>query len=214
MKHARSLAARTAGPAVTLLGLISATTAHAQFLFATDFDSGVSGFPLYTTGTYGYKFQVGNVPLKVTGLAAAYDVVGNVRLYQDGTSTDIANVALTDTHFAISPYANTYVYEMLTTPVTLSANTTYDIVWDNPDYGQAFSFATPGISLNSDLTLGSSISDFSTRSYPTTDAFGAGSYFGPAPLVATPEPSTLAILGVGGIVSLSFARRNRKLRTK
>ncbi len=215
MNRFLSLAMRSTMPAIVLLTLGFARVARADFQFATDFDPSSSAFPLYNSGTYGYKFTVGNAPLEVTGLASAYHVYGNVRIYENGFSTDVADVTLTATQFATSPYGTSYTYETLATPVTLDANTTYDIVWDNIYYGQAFSYATSGISLNSDITLGSGISDYALDAHPTSDNVGVGSYFGPSlQVTSVPEPAALLSFGIGGIMSLVYVRQRRKMQAK
>jgi hypothetical protein len=207
-----------------VLGLVVgwAGQSKAALILETDYDPNRNfnthpGQPVrYDAGTYGYSFAVGSNPLSVTTLATAYaGAQGNVRIYEPGTTTNVALAFITGAQTDVSQNGNPYGYTAIT-PVLLSANTTYDIVWDNPFFGQAYSPQVPGsIVLNPDLTFGSGVSSLSIGAFPTTDQVGQGAYFGPSFVAAlapaaVPEPSTLASAGIAGLIGCGVAWRRRK----
>jgi hypothetical protein len=203
-----------------VLGLVvgAAGQARATLILATDYDPSRNfntdpGQPVrFDAGTYGYSFTVGNDPLDVTTLATAYaGAQGNVRIYVPGTTTDVALAFITGAQTDVSQNGNPYGYTAIT-PIILSANTTYDIVWDNPFFGQAYSPQVPGsIVPNPDVTFGSGISSLTIGAFPTTDQVGQGAYFGPSFVAAAvPEPSTFASAAVAGLIGLGTVWHRRK----
>jgi hypothetical protein len=205
---------------LVMMGLVvgAAGQAKATLILATDYDPNRNfnnhpGQPVrFDAGTYGYSFTVGNDPLIVTTLATAYaGAQGNVRIYEPGTTTDTALAFITGAQTDVSQNGNPYGFTAIS-PVTLSANTTYDIVWDNPFFGQAYSPQVPGsIVINPDVTFGSGISSLTIGAYPTTDLVGQGAYFGPSFVAAAvPEPSTLASAGIAGLIGCGVAWRRRR----
>lgn len=193
------------------------TLAHADLNLATDYDPITNfnthpGQPVdYSTGTYGYSFTVGASPLRVTTLATAYaGAQGQVRIYVSGSTTDVATAFITGAQVDNSQHGNPYGYTDIT-PVILSANTTYDIVWDNTIYGQAFSPDEPGYSYNSDVTFGSGISSYTPGEHPTTDQVGEGAYFGPSfEAFITPEPGIYALLASSILTGSALLRRRKQ----
>ena len=93
------------------------------------------------TGTFGYSFTIGNSALTIDALAlfaAAFPDPQTVRLWKDGTSTNVVSATILPTD-PTTTTGHYYRYHAIT-PVTLQANTTYDIAYDDPGGGHDFAY--------------------------------------------------------------------------
>jgi hypothetical protein len=113
-------------------------------------------------------------------------------------------------------HGHTYSFEPIT-PLTLLPLTTYDIVADVIATDGLAQLASPVVNVP-DIIFGTGRSEIaSLGSFPTGDSFMRGPYFGPtfevgAAPTAVPEPSSFALLALGG-GALAGWRRWRKRRT-
>ena len=214
MSHARTLCRRGFGVATGLLiasvfGLVG-PHASAAFIPATDFTGGDTA----TNGgasTQGYSFTTMFSPVTIDalGLWSTTPPAGQtVRLYLDGASVNLAsaNIASTDPISSTTANGNQYRFHTIT-PVTLLANTTYDIVADDSGTGEVRVNDT-GVSLNSSITFGSARQANGMGLFPTSDASQAGPYFGPTFEVAVPEPGSVGLLAVAAFPVLLRRRRS------
>jgi hypothetical protein len=167
--------------------------ARADFMPTIDF---TAAFPLSVGNlTLGYKFGVGASPFTVT--AIGLEVVApphgqNVRIYKDGASVNLLVQSILSTDPANS--SGKYQYETLAVPLVLSANTTYEIVFDAVN-GDRVDVGT-GVPPSSDVDISyfDSVLGVSDGAFPTSDFTHSGAYFGPAfqgttEATAVPEPS-------------------------
>jgi hypothetical protein len=186
----------------------------AGFIPAIDFASGNGeGGEATAASTQGSKFTIGNTAFTVDALAIYYPHAAGetVRIYQDGTTVNLVSMAIPSTSQVSSPSAqgNEYEYQAIT-PITLIANTTYDIVEDfSADDG--LHFHASGLSGNPDITFSGSISTDGEGLFPTTDGFNQGAYFGPSfEGIPAPEPSSFVLAGLGIVISMvCYAPRRR-----
>lgn len=198
---------------LSLLLLVS-TVSHAKaaFVQAADLSGNVQGAlgqPANTT--LGFSFTVGVLPTTINALAldSGTGFVAtpmSVHIWQAGTSTDVAQTNVSN----LDPLSldGRYYYAAIP-PVTLLANTTYDIGVDLPFFNQGAMFggtvvSDPRISVNGGISGPSG-------SFPTADNnhIGVGPLFGPTFGIGVPEPSTLALTGLG-LVSLGFVALRKK----
>jgi hypothetical protein len=198
----RNLAVVICGVTMMLAG---ARNARAAFVASIDF---TSASPLNSAieATVGYVFAVGGAPVSVVSLGLHVDTTqGTVRLYEIGTAANLASAAI-DGSDPLSEDAR-YRYEVLASPLLLSAGTTYAVVVDINSEVVLHRFAT-GIVTSPRLSFGYGISQlFATGGFPNADVSSTGPYFGPSLQIQVPEPSTWIPLATG---LLGFAVRRRR----
>jgi hypothetical protein len=186
------------------------TSARADFIPAVDFTGGTNSILTNSPETVGYAFTVGASPFAIT--AVGLEVVSSpstVRIYQDGQTVDLLTQAIA----AGDPTNGSGKYKYHAVTLLLSANTTYDIVYDYPANTNVFINAST-VSNDPDITFADSRLAGGTGQHPTSDLFGLGPYFGPAfqgASTAVPEPANLTLLGIGGLGLIGFGWRRRKL---
>src|SRR5205807_7507 len=105
-----------------------------DFSPAIDYTGGATASPGAPV-TVGYSFTTGASPVTIDalGLNTITPPTGEtVRIYLDGTSTNLASVAIPAASPTSSTTANghTYKYQAIP-PLTLLPSTTYDIVFDS-----------------------------------------------------------------------------------
>jgi hypothetical protein len=199
---------------IVVLGILAtAGEVKAGFIPAIDFASGIGeGGEATAASTQGSKFTVGNTPFTVTALAIynPHATGETVRIYQDGTTVNLVSMAIPSTSPLSSPSAqgNEYEYQAIT-PITLLADTTYDIVEDfAADDG--LHFHGSGLSGNADITFSGSVATDGAGLFPTTDGFNQGAYFGPSFAgTPAPEPSSVVLAGLGIGAMVCYASRRR-----
>jgi MYXO-CTERM domain-containing protein len=196
--------------------LLSAVPGKASFIPALD-ETGGSVAAENNNYTVGSAFTVGATPISVTALALQYlnsTDVGTVRIYQSGTTTNLASVNITtSTPLSVAPSGHSYAVVSIT-PLTLSANTTYDIVWDD-SAGASIQLGGSVTSSDPDITFTNDINASGDGQFPTGAPFFDYADFGPtfvtSPLTSVPEPSTFVVASLGvlmlGAVVLHRRRR-------
>ena len=188
-----------------------ACPARADLILAVDY----SDSPPFAsaTGTFGYSFTIGSTDLTIDALAVTTAISSDaheVRIWKDGTTTNVASASINGNTDPVSSTAHPYYYHAIT-PVTLQANTTYDIAVDLNDGGHFVYYDATGVSNNADVTFGSARSASTTGAFPTGDSFGNGPYFGPSFEAAVPEPTSFLLVGVAvSGLTLGAWRWNRK----
>jgi len=203
---------------MSLLGalLSLATPARASFVAIIDF-TGSGSAPTGSLLSLGYSFTVGAQPFTVTGVGL--DVLAppsgqDVRIYQDGTSVNL----LVQPILGSDPTdgSGRYQYVVLTTPLVLTAGTTYDIVADLGSTAQVACCGVSAVSSDPNITFGASRASFTANtSFPTIDVFGVGPYFGPVftgtegGASVVPEPASFVLAGIGaaGLIAGRWRRR-------
>jgi len=193
---------------------LTATNASAAVLFGV----GVGAERTNYAGQLGTKFTVGGTDMTVhqlglyDGGAAGFIDSHPVRIYNLAGTTILASVTINAiTSSSPTPgNAGDYAFVALTTPVTLLANTTYVLTAWYPSNGTG----EGGRNTNDpfrDLGAGDTFSSLATNyggrySNDITDVFSAETagaplgYGGPnLSTTAIPEPTSLALLGLGAL---------------
>lgn len=168
--------------------------------------------------TAGSAFTVGVNNIAVTALGLenrSFNVNTSltVRIYQDGTSTDLvtASVLVAGPTSATDPRFN---YTVIS-PLVLNANTKYEIVVDIPDAVTLIGIFSTGVTSLPGVTYDNAVGITPVGGFPTSDALAGGPYFGPTfEFTAVPEPTTWALIGVGAIGASVYAWRKKRLATK
>ena len=176
-----------------------------------------------TQFSLGYTFMTTNA-LNVTALGYLNDgqtganAVHNVEIYKITSGSALnpsAGTALFATPISVttganSPLYNTFSYTTLTAPVTLAANTAYEIVANNN--GIDFSVNAQGVFYGGGIAYGASTYAanqttpvFDPNTYPMNNIGNFGPHFQANIASAAPEPSqigmlALAALGLGALV--------------
>ncbi len=190
---------------------VSTFTTPAPFSPGVDFNGGRGlnfAGAAYTLG-YSFTTQANPVTIDALGLHTISTANQVVRIYQDGTSTNIASVTVssTDPVSAATPNGRTFRYHAIT-PVTLLPNTTYSIVVDST---AGFIYCPGTATTDSNIVFGTGrASTQSSTLFPGSDGFGEGPYFAPAfriqptsPFVTSPTSTSVTSMSatLGGDVT-------------
>lgn len=219
-----SLTTRLVRSFLVLGGLLAAPAwTQAGFVQELDFSSATQYFGWGSDGYYraygtlivGSQFS-SDIPLTIDAIGlweygpAGGPQAGDVRIYQDGTSTNLAFATTSTSDSTVSTLTGIggYQYDAIT-PITLQPNTLYDIVADLGATGYAIDgVGTTVVSNDPDVTyVGpvSAVPGFGDSEYPSSDNVAndgvAGPWFGPTFEVepagaSAPEPSSFVLLGI------------------
>lgn len=223
--------------ALALTGLAAVRPAAAQTpITAVSYDAAT--FDTYDAQfSLGYSFTTGANALDVTSVgylndgATGANATHDVQIYQitSGTVTNPAGgtalfgLPISVTTGAASPNYNTFSYTTLTAPVTLAANTAYEIVANNN--GNGYGINAQGAVFSGGIKYGTSTYSvnqttpvFNENPFPGNDIGNFGPNFtanidSPS---AAPEPSQFAVLGfvAFGLAGLILkARRKTAIAT-
>jgi hypothetical protein len=196
---------------------------HAQTDALQGFSGGSTPAWGASTGyTFGWQFQA-NQDISVTTLGV-YDLGGwfnpewttghEVSLWNDSNQQLLANVTVT----ASDPESqdangNNIRWVTLSTPVQLSANVTYDIAAYYPHAGFAmdyFQYQCSSVTTDSQITYLQSVRTDVDGPFTFPDMFADhdDAFFGPNfQIESVPEPSALALLGIGFIILVGWQRQ-------
>ena len=196
-----------------LLFVVSAESARAAFVPAADLVGNVQGaLGLPANSTVGFSFTIGSLPTTVNTLAldSGTGFVAtpmSVHIWQAGTSVDVAQANISS---ANSLSLDGRYFYMAIAPVTLLANTTYDIGVDLPFFNQGAMFGGTPIHDPRIASINGAITG-PAGSFPTADNnhVGAGPLFGPTFAIGVPEPSSLALaaFGFAGLAAWGWRRK-------
>lgn len=221
-----------AAAALALTGLAAARPAAAQTnitaisFLASTLQQNTTQFSL------GYSFTTTNA-LSVTALGYLNDgqtganAIHQVQIYQI-TGGDVLNPTVgtalagptSVTTTLASPTFNTFSYTTLTAPISLLANTAYEIVANNN--GVDFTTNAQGVFFGGGISYGSSTyqqnqttSVFNTNTFAQNNIGNFGPNFMANTPAAAPEPSQIAVLGfaVLGLAGLILKARRKTALT-
>jgi PEP-CTERM motif len=167
---------------------------------------GASGFTLaqqFTTGD-GDSYGIGSVSVDITGTSGSDNFI--VAIFSDNSGqpgTQLANGLLSGPAQPTVETVNAY----MATGLTLAADTTYWVVFDNPTDGSVGVGNTQGGTLNTTADPGWSLGSTGFRN----EEGGPYNFTGTAtPLFAinpAPEPSTAALMLLGGLGAFFLSSR-------
>ena len=195
-----------------MIGLLTAGQAEAAMV--VQFSSANLGE--FGSGTLGFSFTTSSAvtlaDLDYLGPGASG---GAVRLYNAaGTTLASATVLATDPTESTGGF--TYNVHALAAPLVLAADRTYFVAGDLG--GTLPPVDVQGLTVAGGITYNGGVFSTTVGTNPTTDTLGG--IFNPAyflvdfdlaPTAAVPEPSSLALCGIAGIVGLGVARARRRI---
>lgn len=198
---------------IAALALVLTAKAQGNSEAILNFSSSTAGS---INGTVGWTFQTIN-SLSVTGLGAFNYIVASQGNIQVGLWADDGTLLASNTITAGSAITNQTRYESVQ-PVLLVAGNIYHIGAFAPGGSilvNVFSPDLPGTSLtvSSDIHVRGTAESGTGFGFPVENApLDAGIYIGPnfrySPGV--PEPSTFALLSLGGLALAGFRRKRRR----
>lgn len=174
--------------------------------------------PVGSDGSGGWSFTT-NQAITVDALDDWVYTVANtpglqVRLYGANQAT-ITSATLTTADATEATASGFQLYTQPITPVTLSADATYYIASDlvpAASGGGYIAVMNGPVTTDPSITYGYGVLTNGTDQNPTTDIFSGGAnpaYFGPDFDIATPEPASLAVLGLGAVGLLLKRKKSR-----
>ncbi len=205
-----------------LLAALAGTPAHADSVPAFSFASASFATIDPNTAELGYDFTTGSNPILVSALGYVNDGFNGthtVEIFNVATQQAVPGAFATVTTIGGGPTSDTFTYTDLASPVTLAANTQYQIVsqfFRNEFY---FYHAT-GFASQDGITLDIAVFD-DYGNPPATPEFATGSYapvvpgdFGPNFLIVSsasevPELSSIYLVA-SGLVSFGIRRFRRR----
>jgi len=170
-------------------------------------------YPGYSVG---WEFTVGANPITVTklGTYAGNNCDTPVGIFLTSSQALLTSTVVPNGSADIVTNSGiAYKYETLATPITLAANTTYDVasvwvpgVWDTQ--GPISVVSDPAITIIVGRYIGGSANN-TTLQFPTNIQGNSPGYLGSANFQfnVTPEPATMCLLVLGGIGALLRRRK-------
>jgi len=203
--------------------LLATTSAHADGIPAFSFTSATFATDDSSTAELGYAFTTGNNPILVGSLGYINDGFNGthvVEIFNQATQQAVPGAIATVTTVGGGPTSNTFTYTDLASPVSLAANTQYQIIsqfFPNEHYfAHATGFTSyPGITL--DITV---FDDYGNP--PALPTFATGTYaptvpgdFGPNFTIVDPVTShapelSSIYLVASGLITFGVNRLRRR----
>jgi hypothetical protein len=168
------------------------------------------------TGELGYTFTTGSNPIAVTALGYINDGFNGthtISIFDTTTQTLVSGATASVTTIGGGSTDTTFTYTDLSAPVTLAANTNYEIVSQYFNNEHYFIHAQ-GLTSNGGLTIGDAVYYYPVQLTPIfTSNTAAGNDigdFGPNfKFVGVPEPLSLCLFGAG-LAGAAALRRRKK----
>jgi hypothetical protein len=211
--------------AACLLVALTSATAHADSVAAFSFTSATFATIDPDTAELGYDFTTGSDPIVISALGYINDGFNGthtVEIFNVATQQAVPGALATVTTVGGGPTSNTFTYTDLASPVTLAANTQYQIV--SQFFRDEFYFySATGFTSQAGITLDITVFD-DYGNPPATPTFATGTYaptvpgdFGPNFLIESPAQTTSPVpelssiyLVASGLVSFGITRFRRR----
>ena len=219
-----SLSLLCVSSACFLLGL-AAVPAHADSVAAFSFVSATFATIDPDTAELGYDFTTGSDPIVVSALGYVndgFDGTHTVEIFNVATHQAVPGAFATVTTVGGGPTSNTFTYTDLASPVSLAANTQYQIV-SQFFRNEYYFYSATGFTSQAGITLDITVFD-DYGNPPATPTFATGTFaptvpgdFGPNFQIVTPAPTTSPVpelssiyLVASGLASFGIARFRRR----
>jgi hypothetical protein len=207
-----------------LFAVIAAVPAHANSIAAFSFTSANFRTDDSDTAELGFNFTTGSAPVTVTALGYindGYNGTHTVALFDVATQQALSGALVSVTTVGGGATSNTFTYTDLASPLTLAANTQYQIV-SQFFAGEHYFTQAEGFTSQSGLTLDTAVFGY-YGAPPASPQFATGLYlpnnpgdFGPNFKILSPDPGTSPVpelssiyLVASGLVSLAVSRLRR-----
>lgn len=209
-------------PAACLLIALTGVRAHADSVPAFAFASASFATNDPDTAELGYDFTTGSDPILVSALGYVNDGFNGthvVEIFNVATQQAVPGAIATVTTVGGGPTSNTFTYTDLASPVTLAANTQYQII--SQFFRDEFYFyKATGFTSQAGITLDITVFD-DYGNPPAIPTFATGTFaptvpgdFGPNfqivdPVSEVPELSSIYLVA-SGLVSFGITRFRRR----
>jgi hypothetical protein len=208
---------------VCLLVALAGIPAHADSVPAFSFTSATFATTDPSTAELGYDFTTGSTSVVVTALGYVNDGFNGthtVEIFDVATQQAVAGALATVTTVGGGSTSTSFTYTNLASPVTLAANTQYQII--SQFYNDEFYFySAKGFTSQDGMTLDITVFD-DYGNPPTTPSFATGTFgptvpgdFGPNfQIMASdpdpvPEPSSIYLVA-SGLISFGVTKLRRR----
>ena len=204
---------------------LAVVPAHADSVAAFSFTSATFATIDPDTAELGYDFTTGSDPILVSALGYVNDGFNGthtVEIFNVATQQAVPGAFATVTTVGGGPTSNTFTYTDLASPVTLAANTQYQIV-SQFFHNEYYFYSATGFTSQAGITLDITVFD-DYGNPPATPTFATGTYaptvpgdFGPnfqimssaPPTSPVPELSSIYLVA-SGLVSFGVTRFRRR----
>jgi hypothetical protein len=198
---------------------LAVVPAHADSVAAFSFTSATFATIDPDTAELGYDFTTGSDPILVSALGYVNDGFNGthtVEIFNVATQQAVPGAFATVTTVGGGPTSNTFTYTDLASPVSLAANTQYQIV-SQFFRNEYYFYNATGFTSQAGITLDIAVFD-DYGNPPVLPAFATGSYaptvpgdFGPNFQIMSPVPELSSIyLLASGLASIGITRFRRR----